>query len=107
MAYNLGKTDEKIKRLHFWSLALLKQARLIIFTTVHCKMIYIPHNQSFKNSVSVNTYISSKAARPLKVYESTVVISLSLKNLRAYIHDKVISLMSLLNVSKCFTYLPR
>ena len=52
----------------------------------HCKMMYIPHNQSFKNSSSVNTYISSKAARPLKVYESTVVILLSLKNLRAYIH---------------------
>ena len=70
-------------------------------------MIYIPHNQSYKNCASVNTYISSKAARPLKVYESTVVILLSLKNLRAYIHDEVISLMSLLNVSKCFTYFPR
>ena len=74
---------------------------------VHYQMIYITHNQSFKNSAEINTYISSKAARPLKVYESTVVILLSPKNLRAKIHDEVISLVSLFNVSKYFTHLPR
>ena len=106
MAYNLGKTDEK-KTPAFLESCSAKASSTNHIYQCSLQNEYIPYNQSFKNSASVNTYISSKAARPLKVNESTVVILLSLKNLRTYIHDKVISLMSLLNVSKCFAYLPR